>query len=119
MRAYCEGVGAVFGNPRVRGKARVHKVENFIVKRVALKADFSRYDGIGIWRFINTAVCHGRKLRAVFFIENNAVNAIWELCACHAVHHYVAHGYFAAKGLRTAFCIDYARKPVDLVSIVI
>ena len=118
MCAYAEGIRAIFRYPIICGETRVHKIEYIFVYRIALQANFRRYNGIGIWRFVDSAARHGRKLRAVFFIENNAVNAVWELRARHAVEHHVTHGNFAAKSLCTAFRIytcTFRSASVDVV----
>ena len=99
MRAYAEGVGAVFRYPCVCGKTRIHKINHLVVYGKAFKANFRRYDGIAVRRFVDRAVCHGGKLYAVFFIKNNALYGIGELRASDTVQHYVSDGYLPCKDL--------------------
>ena len=81
MIAYSESKGAVFRDPIRRREAGIHKIEDLVGNGIALKADFSGYNALGVRGVVDSADRDRRELSAVLAVENNAVDAVRERAA--------------------------------------
>ena len=106
MIAYSKGKRTVLGDPIIRRYSWVHKKEDGIRHRVALKAYLCRYNAIGVWRLIDRAYRHGRELRAVFTVKYDSVYAIRIASAVTSVDHHVSHGYLSEQTLTRRLGVD-------------
>ena len=110
--------GAVFRDPIRRREARIHKIEDLVGNGIALKADFSGYNALGVRGVVDSADRDGRELSAVLAVENNAVDAVRERGAVFSVDHHVANRDLAHQRLTARLGIYDAREPVKVVFVV-
>ena len=118
MIAYSEGEGAIFGDPIRRSETGVHKIEDLVRDRIALKADLSGYNALGVGGLVDSTDRDGRELSAVFSVEDDAVDAVREGTAVLSVDHDVSDGYLAHQRLAACLCIYDAREPIKVIFVI-
>ena len=109
-------IGAVFGCPAIGGFCGVNKIEDPRADGIALKADLGGNDALGGGGLVDRAVCGGRELHAVLFIENYPINGVRKRATLNAVENDVPDGDLAAQGLSPCLRADDAREPIYRVA---
>ena len=77
-------------NPRGCSQSRLQEEERTTGNIIALKADFSRQNGIVARCIVYRTIKHRAELYTVFTIENHTVNSVWIVCRSYSVKYNIS-----------------------------
>ena len=109
---------AVVCDPIVCSYLRVHKEQDLIIHRIAVKTDLCRKDALCARCIIDRTDSDRAELCTASTVENNAVDGIWVRGAVLSVDNNVTDRDFTFKAFTACLSIDYSGQPIKVVGII-